>query len=57
METIKDIGISGPRLDFNTRDGLLYYSNRDKLYTINPTSGALITTRTIKDSIILMEVI
>jgi hypothetical protein len=38
--------ISGPRLDFNTRDGLLY-SNRDKLYTINPTSGALIT-RTIK---------
>jgi hypothetical protein len=40
MEIIKDIGISGPRLDFNTRDGLLYYSNR-KTYTINPTSGAL----------------
>jgi hypothetical protein len=47
-ETVKEIWISGPRLDFNTRDGLLYYSNKLIKYTINPTSGALITTRTIK---------
>jgi hypothetical protein len=31
--TIKEIN-SGPRLDFNTRDGLLYYSNQDKIYTL-----------------------
>jgi LruC domain-containing protein len=46
--TVKNLGTSGPRLDFNTRDGLLYYSNLDKLYTINPISGALSAPRTIK---------
>jgi hypothetical protein len=28
MENYQRYRISGPRLDFNTRDGLLYYSNR-----------------------------
>jgi LruC domain-containing protein len=46
--TVKNIGTGGPRLDFNTRDGLLYLSNVDKIYTINPTSGALSAPRTIK---------
>jgi LruC domain-containing protein len=46
--TVKNLGTSGPRLDFNTRDGLLYYSNRDKLYTIDPTSGVLSAPRSIK---------
>jgi hypothetical protein len=41
LGTVKNLGTSGPRLDFNTRDGLLYFSNQDKLYTINPTTGAL----------------
>lgn len=45
--TVKNIGISGPRLDFNTTDGLLYFSNLDKLYTINPTTGALSAPRKI----------
>lgn len=45
--TVKNLGTSGPRLDFNTRDGLLYFSNQDKLYTINPTTGALSAAKTI----------
>jgi hypothetical protein len=42
--TIKDLGIGGNRLDFNVKDGLLY-SESSKIYTINPTTGALSTTR------------
>lgn len=38
--TVANLGIGGPRLDFNTADGLLYFANNDKLYTINPTTGA-----------------
>jgi LruC domain-containing protein len=38
--TVANLGIGGPRLDFNTADGLLYFANKDKLYTINPTTGA-----------------
>jgi LruC domain-containing protein len=45
--TVKNLGTSGPRLDFNSSDGLLYYSNLDKLYTINPTTGALSAAKTI----------
>jgi LruC domain-containing protein len=43
-ETVANLGIGGPRLDFNTADGLLYFSNRDKLYTFNPSTGALLNT-------------
>ncbi|WP_339660558.1 LruC domain-containing protein [uncultured Polaribacter sp.] len=38
--TVANLGIGGPRLDFNTADGLLYFANNDKLYTINPATGA-----------------
>jgi hypothetical protein len=38
--TIKDLGIGGNRLDFNVRDGTLF-SELSKIYTINPTTGAL----------------
>lgn len=38
--TITNLGIGGPRLDFNTTDGLLYFANNDKLYTIDPVTGA-----------------
>lgn len=46
--TVKNIGTTGPRLDYNTNDGLLYYSNLDKIYTINPTTGAMSAAITIK---------
>ena len=42
--TVKNIGISGPRLDFNKNDQLLYFSKNDKLYTFDPSTGNLIDT-------------
>jgi LruC domain-containing protein len=42
--TVANLGIGGPRLDFNTADGLLYFSNGDKLYTFNPSTGAKLNT-------------
>ena len=43
-ETVGNIGVGGPRLDFNTADGLLYFSRRDKLYTYDPATGTLLDT-------------
>lgn len=43
-ETVANLGIGGPRLDFNTNDGLLYFSKNGKLYTFNPTNGASLNT-------------
>ncbi|WP_439130392.1 LruC domain-containing protein [Polaribacter sp.] len=43
-ETIADLGIGGPRLDYNKNDGLLYFSKSDKLYTFNPENGANLNT-------------
>jgi LruC domain-containing protein len=42
-ETISNIGKGGPRLEYNSQDGLLYFSTGDKLYTYN-TSGVNINT-------------
>lgn len=44
-ETVGSVGLGGPRLDY--RDGLLYFSNLDKLYTINPLTASIISTKTI----------
>jgi LruC domain-containing protein len=38
-ETVANLGIGGPRLDFNTNDGLLYFSKNSKLYTFDPNTG------------------
>lgn len=46
-ETVANIGKGGPRLDYNYRDGLLYFSSGNKLYTYNPANGANISTRII----------
>lgn len=45
--TVKNLGTGGPRLDFNPADGLLYFSDNDKIYTINPTTGAMSAGRSI----------
>lgn len=37
--TVANLGIGGPRLDYNKNDNLLYFSKRDKLYTFNPSTG------------------
>lgn len=46
-ETIADLGIGGPRLDFNTQDGLLYFSTGDNLYTYDASNGSNLNTWTI----------
>jgi len=38
-ETVANLGVGGPRLDFNIQDGLLYFSKNDKLYTFDPSTG------------------
>ena len=46
-EIIANLGIGGPRLDFNINDRLLYFSKNDKLYTFNPSNGENINIWTI----------
>lgn len=38
--TVANLGMGGPRLDYNTNDNLLYFSNGDQLYTFDPATGA-----------------
>lgn len=46
-ETVANLGMGGPRLDYNAKDNLLYFSTRDKLYTISPSTGQVVNTWTI----------
>ncbi len=43
-EIVANLGRGGPRLDYNYRDGLLYFSTGDKLYTYNPANGVEINS-------------
>ncbi|GAL71545.1 LruC domain-containing protein [Jejuia pallidilutea] len=43
-EIIANLGIGGPRLDYNKNDGLLYFSNNNLLYTFHPTTGEKLNT-------------
>jgi len=39
-ETVANLGMGGPRLDFNTKDGLLYFSdNSANLFVFDPATG------------------
>jgi len=38
-QVMGNVGRGGPRLDFNTDDGLLYFSTGAKLYTIDPNNA------------------
>lgn len=40
--TVANMGFSGPRLDYNPTDGLLYFSNSDFIRTIDPDSGQVL---------------
>jgi len=46
-QIVANIGRGGPRLDYNYRDGLLYFSTGNKLYTYDPTNGENISVNTI----------
>jgi len=41
-DTVADLEMGGPRLDYNKNDNLLYFSRKDLLYTINPETGAVV---------------
>jgi LruC domain-containing protein len=45
--TVANLGIGGPRLDYNSVDKLLYFSKNDKLYTFDPITGTKLNTWTI----------
>ncbi|WP_350291357.1 LruC domain-containing protein [uncultured Croceitalea sp.] len=42
--TIANLGIGGPRLDYNENDGLLYFSTGAKVYTIDPINATILST-------------
>lgn len=43
-ETIANIGFGGPRLEYNSNDGLLYFSSGSRLYTFDPATGSRLDT-------------
>ena len=43
-DIVANLGIGGPRLDFNANDGLLYFSRNSTLYTFDPSTGAQLNT-------------
>ncbi|MCG8575260.1 MAG: SMP-30/gluconolactonase/LRE family protein, partial [Flavobacteriales bacterium] len=42
--TIANVGMGGPRLAYNDSDGLLYFSTKAKLYTIDPTNATVLSS-------------
>lgn len=44
---IADLGFGGPRLDYNTKDGFLYFSNNDYIIKIDPENGKTISNEKI----------
>lgn len=47
-DTVANLGRGGPRLGYNSKDGLLYFSNLDKLYAISPETGKTVNQWNIK---------
>lgn len=45
--TVGNSGISGPRMGYNQDDGLIYFSTRDRVYTISPATAEIISSYTI----------
>lgn len=41
--TVGNVGLGGPRLSYNKNDGLLYFSTKAKLYTIDPLNAGIIS--------------
>ena len=42
--TVGNVGMGGPRLDFNENDGLLYFSTGAKLHSIDPNNATVLST-------------
>lgn len=48
IDLVGYLGMGGPRLDYNEADGLLYFSTKDVLYTIDPSNANVIAQKTIE---------
>lgn len=48
FELITNLGMGGPRLEYSVETGLLYFSRTSVLYTIDPTSGEVLTQQDIE---------
>jgi LruC domain-containing protein len=46
---VKNLGMGGPRLEYNHADGLLYFSRNAVFYSIDPHTGNVITQKNIED--------
>lgn len=46
---VKNLGMGGPRLEYNHNDGLLYFSRQNLFYTIDPTTGDVLSQKTIEN--------
>ncbi len=46
---VKNLGMGGPRLEYNHNDGLLYFSTANKFYSIDPNTGNVLTQKSIED--------
>ncbi|MDT0608099.1 LruC domain-containing protein [Croceitalea rosinachiae] len=42
--TIANLGMGGPRLAYNENDGLLYFSTKAKVHTIDPSNATVLNT-------------
>lgn len=49
FNVVKNLGMGGPRLEYNHHDGLLYFSTQNKFYAIDPNTGDVLTQKTIED--------
>lgn len=49
FKVITNLGMGGPRLEYNHNDGLLYFSNNALFYSIDPLTGDVITQKTIEN--------
>jgi LruC domain-containing protein len=43
-DTVANLGMGGPRLDYNKNDNLLYFSRNSTLYTIDPITGSVLNS-------------
>ncbi|MEM1339956.1 MAG: LruC domain-containing protein [Bacteroidota bacterium] len=47
--TVGNVGMGGPRLEYREEDGLLYFSRKALVYTIDPANGNILSTRDINN--------
>ncbi len=47
FDLVTELGMGGPRLEYNHNDGLLYFSRNNRFYTIDPNTGDVLTQKKI----------